>query len=137
MRLIWVLLLGMVVSQPVSAAWEKLGEAGDGEAEHATYADPATIRRTENGRRMWTLDSYKQPQTWPTPSNLNVFQSIKALIEFDCTGDRLRELASTRFSREMGEGSSVTSSEPLQWLFVIPGSVGEVRFKLACKQTRK
>jgi hypothetical protein len=126
-RLLWLL---MLVSQPVWAEWVELYGITGATDTHTHHLDPASVRKTENGRRAWVMDSYQQPQT----NSLGTFQSTKILREVDCSGGRSRYLQGHAYSGQMGEGSlvhSVTTSGA--WSFVVPESGGETSLKAICK----
>ena len=125
-----LLILLMLVSQPVWAGWVKLSEVGSGtETAYTSYFDPATVRKTPNGRRVWGLKSFAQPQQ----GSRGTYQSEKLLYEFDCNGERLRVLQWTEYSDPTGDGEMRgTRNDPEQWIVVYPGSIGETRLKAAC-----
>ena len=127
-----LLILLMLVSQPVWAEWVELGSTRGGTV--SVYWDPSTVRKTVNGRRAWAMISFEQPQA----QSYGTYQSSKSVDEFDCEGERYRNLQSSAFSGPMGTGNVVISSNsPSQWEFVIPRSVAENQLKAVCRMPLK
>jgi hypothetical protein len=123
-----LLLLLMLVSPPVWAGWVELGPVGEGADAFTIYWDPATLRKTADGRRAWMMGSYEQSWTKSVP-----YQSFKSLTEVDCAGERTRTLQKVLYSGPMGTGETVgQSNDPTGWRVFIPGSVGDERLKAIC-----
>jgi hypothetical protein len=126
-----LLILLMLVSQPAWAEWVRIGswDGGKDGGKATFYIDPATVRKTANGRRAWSMRSHEQPFAVGFTSH----QSAKTLDEFDCAGERYRKLQSSWYSGPMGTGQSVWSSdEPDRWTVVIPESIAEIQLQAAC-----
>jgi hypothetical protein len=121
-----LLLITMLLSQPVWAEWIPLAETSSG----IHYVDPLSVRKTPNGRRMWTLldhDLSKKGVKGPFPSEAS-------LMEFDCTNERSRTLQSALYSRPLGRGEVLsTHNIPSQWLVASPGALAGALLDLACK----
>ena len=98
---------------------------------YTVYVDPSTIRHEEDGVEMWELYDHKTRGTKDGYS----FLSFKKRNEYGCAEERLRTLATTYYSGNMGNGRLV-SSKPDQgkWIRVPPGSVGEALWKVACNK---
>ncbi len=127
-----LLILLMLVSQPAWADWVEMGQTLEGRDIY--YVDPATLRKTADGRRLWTMATHDSPQTHQGVP----YRSARELIEFDCAGERSRLLQQAFFSGPMLEGTSVYLWSGLgPWQFVAPQSVGELRFKTACRMRLK
>ncbi len=125
-----LLILLMLVSQPAWAGWERLGETDS----FTYYVDPTTLRKTPNGRRVWTMQSFGSPQR----DEGGIYQSGKLLVEFDCAGERTRRLEVIFYSGPMGEGLvGIQSSSASQWRFASPGSVGDIELKAVCRMPLK
>lgn len=123
----WIVLLLAVFSQPVWAAWVAVG--GSDRLDH--YVDPLTLRGTSNGRRMWVLVNSKSPRMLEGGGR---FLSMKALVEFDCSGERSRSLQISFHSGLDGSGTMIDStSSPGQWEFVSPGTAEVTYLETACK----
>jgi hypothetical protein len=124
-----LLLLLMLVSQPAWAGWERLAAAGEGADEFTVYFDPATVRKTANGRRAWTMTSHAQPQTESSVS----FRSAVHLTEFDCAGGRSRALQWSWHSGPMGGGNVVANGNvPGRWGGSPPRSIGDLWLQAVC-----
>ena len=130
-----LLILLMLVSQPVWAEWVRLGQANTGAPDSFThYLDPATVRKTSNGRRAWTMTSFEKPQTFFGKTYLSMQQHL----EFDCVGERVRSLQTALNASKTGDGKLVESSnEPTSWNVSPPGSVYETQLKAVCRMPLK
>ena len=116
-------------SGPAFAEWVPVG--GNEEAGATVYADPGTIRRNGNLVKVWHLNDFKAVQIAQGTSYL----SIKAQHQYDCTGNRERILALTKFSGNMGSGKVVyKDSHEGKWKPIAPGSVSHDLGKLACSK---
>jgi hypothetical protein len=95
---------------------------GDRDSGKTVYVDPDTIRRKGDLVKMWSLLDFKTIQTVASDS----FWSSKTQMEFDCAEERMRQLAYTWFSGNMGSGNTVHSSaNELKWESVTPDSGGK------------
>lgn len=82
------------------APWTKAGTTRDS----TVYLDKASIRKTEDGRRAWTLESFRKAQTAPDGKQ---YLSVKALHVYDCA-ERSVTLQSQLFYPEaMARGEAV------------------------------
>ena len=127
-RLLLVTLL-MLSNGPAYAEWVKVSD-GD-EAGKTVYVDPASIRLNSNLVKMWQFYDYKTVQTVEGVR----FLSAKEQWEFDCAEERSRVLALKEFSGNMGSGTVVyTNSEVGKWIPVMPGSIGQSVWKVACSK---
>jgi len=124
---LWFLIPLLVLSSgPAYPEWVQIIKTEEGVT---TYADPDTIRRKGNLVKMWELLDYETIQTVIRIS----FSSSKEQREFDCSAERVRMLAVTYFSGNMGRGKVVWSdSDEQKWHPVQPESVGQARWKFAC-----
>jgi len=122
--LITLLLLS---SGPAYAEWVSIGANNQGG--RTVYTDPDTIRLKGDVVTMWSLNDYKTIQTMGSASYL----SYKVQTEYDCAEGRIRKLASTFFSGNMGSGDVVYSiSKEGRWHLVEPGSLGQSEWDVAC-----
>ena len=128
-RLLLIILL-FLNSAPAYAEWVKVSE--DDEAEknvYNVYVDPATIRRNSNLVKMRQFYDYKTVQT---VGGIR-FLTAEEQWEFDCAEERMRQLAYTWFSGNMGSGNAVHSSANEGKLeSVTPDSVGQALWIVAC-----
>jgi len=75
-----LIMLLAVVSSSAMAEWVSLGESGDKTL--TNYADPATIRKSGNRVKMWSLYDFKTVQVR--------FRSVRLQIEYDCKEEEYR-----------------------------------------------
>lgn len=125
-RLLLIPLL-VLSSVPAYAEWVSIGV--DNPRGRTVYADPDTIRLNGDVVKMWSLNDYKTLQTGPSASYL----SYKVQNEYDCAEERMRQLAATFFSGNMGRGDVVSvhlNKGP--WQPVDPGSLGQSEWDVAC-----
>ena len=114
-------------SSPAYAEWVSIG--ADNSRGRTVYADPDTIRPKGDVVKMWSLNDYKTIQTGPSASYL----SYKVQSEYDCAEERIRKLAATFFSGNMGRGDVVyVQSNEGKWQPVEPGSLGQSEWEVAC-----
>ncbi|MEK6670443.1 MAG: surface-adhesin E family protein [Nitrospirota bacterium] len=127
-RLLLIALTLLVLSSgPAYAEWVKVSDSD--ETGKAVYVDPATIRRNSNLVKMWQFYDYQTVQT----VGGNRFLTAKEQWEFDCAEGRSRVVARKEFSGNMGSGTMVfTNSEVGKWIPVIPGSMGQTVWEVAC-----
>jgi hypothetical protein len=109
------------------AEWDPIDIADNG---RTTYADPDTIRRKGDLVKMWELHDFKTVQTAEAGS----FLSVKSQSEYACAEERVRILAYTEFSGNMGNGNVVWRRHfgEGEWGPVEPESLGQKSWKLVC-----
>jgi len=112
---------------PAYAEWVSLDATN--QRGGTVYTDPDTIRLKGDVVTMWSLHDYKTIQKMKSTSYL----SYKVQTEYDCAEERIRKLASTFFSGNMGSGDVVYSiSKEGKWQLVEPGSLGQSEWDVAC-----
>jgi len=100
--------------------------------EYIAYADPATVSRDGHLAQMRDLINLKSPQSSPYGKP---HASSTAQSEFDCRNSRIRTIAFSLHSGQMGDGDLVeTVAESHRWLPVTPGTLLNVLWRLACSQ---
>jgi len=126
----WLLITLLVLSSvPAHAEWVAIEKQYQSPARQTVYVDPDTIRLKGDVVTMWSLNDYKTIQTMGSTSYL----SYKVQTEYDCAEERIRKLASTSFSGNMGSGDVVYSiSKEGKWQLVEPGSLGQSEWEVAC-----
>ena len=128
-RLILITLLILLCSGPAYAEWVKV--TSNVQEEATLYVNPDTIRRKEEMVRMWVLTDYKTIRTLQDESYL----STKGKEEYDCDGERSRNLALMAFSGNMGGGKAVYSTPGEgAWVPVELETVGHIMWKFACEK---
>lgn len=126
-----ILVMLLAVSSNAAAAWVALGTTTDKTTDY--YIDRGTLVK------MWTLEDYKTAQEGPGSSRSYLspvkYLSSKSQYEYDCKEKRSRMLSLTWYSKNLGKGEVVNfqSDSDSKWgMFVVPGSVGESLWKVAC-----
>jgi hypothetical protein len=115
----------------VHAEWVSVGgKLEEGLTGYTVYVEPDTIRRNGEVVKLWALMDFSAMQTEPNPTYL----SVQSQREFDCTEERVRLLALTAFSGNMGSGKVVFSySDPNdQGISIEQGSVAQSLWKFVC-----
>lgn len=99
--------------------------------EMQSYMDAAGITRAGREVRMWTIDDYRKPQT---DIGDKPYRSVRSHWTFDCAKRMSDVLTVFYYAEPMAQGASVLSGSPgeRQWDKVVPGTVGELTFKVAC-----
>ena len=120
------LLLLLLVSTSVFAEWTKVSGTDD----VTTYVDYGTIKRKGNKVKMWSLYDFKTIQRWGNSSFLSQINHI----EFDCEEEAERNLDYFLYLGNQGGGEVVYSqtNRKYETSSIIPGSIGETNFKIAC-----
>ena len=114
-------------SGPAYAEWVSI--SANNQSGRTVYTDPDTIRLKGDVVTMWSLNDYKTKQRMGSISYL----SYKVQTEYDCAEERIRKLASTFFSGNMGSGDVVYSiTKEGKWQQVEPGSLGQSEWDVAC-----
>ena len=116
----------LLVSSASWAGWKSVGE--DNAA--ASYADPATIVRSGNTVKLWSLLDYK---TFQRMVEVGYF-SQKALVEYDCAEGKTRTLSLSLHAEHMGEGKVIyEDTSPHEWEPVFRETSTAVLWNIACK----
>lgn len=117
MRRIFLMLLLAAASGNAMAEWVFVS----GDKATKGYADPETIRKAGNIAKMWTLYNFQN-------------HSSKLHEEFDCKEEQTRQLYAVYYKGQMGSGNlwPPPAVDPLDWRPVIPGTIGQDMWKLAC-----
>lgn len=116
----------LLLCNPAWAAWKSVGEEESGKS----YADPATLVKSGNTVKMWSLLDYKAFQRMVEVG----YFSQKSLVEYDCKEKQIRGLMVSLHAEHMGEGKVIYADEsPHEWEVLVPDTMGEVLWKFACK----
>lgn len=114
-----------------TGGWIKVSETES----TTTYMYPSTIHGQGRLAHMWSLITYKSPQT-NSASSLS-FMSEKSECEYDCEKKMWRTLSSALHTHKMGNGQTVFSkSESDQWQPVTANFDSEILWMVACKKIR-
>lgn len=123
-RVVGVLLICAAGS--VMANWVRV--RGDGVV--TVLADPATIVRSGDVVKMWSVINYARPRT---TSDGKTYASSRQQLEYDCTENQSRSLFFSRHTEYTGWGDVVYRNDtPGRWIPVPSGSIGGALIKFAC-----
>jgi hypothetical protein len=128
----WSLLAALFLSAvPAYAEWVAVEKDYLLPGFQTVYVEPAAIRREGNLVTIWQLIDFKWMQgSARGPAR---FSSTKTYKQFNCTEKRVRLLAFTEFSLQMGAGISVDGYlDKENWLPVEPESINYALWELAC-----
>lgn len=110
-----------------AAEWRLIGD--DIEQGVKTFIDKSAISKKGTAVTLWSAIDYESPRSVDGKEQL----STKSLDEYDCQNRQYRTLAFYWYSRHRGEGDLVYSeTAPGVMMPIIPGSVGEIAWKIAC-----
>lgn len=127
MKRLFLIILVVLTCEPVYAEWMPVSEIE--RLATTVFVDPDTIFRKGEVVKLWVLYDSKTAQFGRGGPLL----STRAESEFDCIEERSRILALTDFSGNEGSGKVVYSnSDEQKWEPVIPGSVSQTLWKVAC-----
>jgi len=116
----------LLMSGAAWAGWKSVGE--DNAA--TVYADPATIVRSGNTAKLWSLLDYKDFQRMVEVG----YFSQKTLVEYDCVERKARGLSLSLHAEHMGEGKMIyEDASPREWSSVPAQSITESLWNIACK----
>lgn len=125
-RLIFVALL--MTCSLSWAEWE-LTQVNDTEI---IYHKKSSIRRNGAIAKMWTMTDFPKEQL----GSGKPYKSQITQFSYDCKSETVKIITSTVYSDSKGEGVAVSSyldkDNLLSWEPVIPGSLGETEWKIAC-----
>ena len=125
-------------SVPAYAEWVAVEETP---GLRTVYVDPDTIRREGNLVTLWLLMDFKWMQGNVGMGRFGLdpsrFLSTKTQMQFDCAEKRLRLLAFTEFSRNMGTGIPADGYvDTGNWVPVKPDSMNQALWEDACGYTK-
>ncbi len=115
------------------AEWEQLSISGD--FEFSIYVDNAPRKKNGSIVKMWELRDFSSVQT---NSSGDKFKSAKILYAYDCKEDAVAIISGTQYTGAVGSGKVIWSAtfpeKALNWEPKIPGSLGEIKWKIACNR---
>jgi hypothetical protein len=116
----------LAATTQADADWRRAGDS----ANATFYLNEDTIRSDGSMTRMWNITDYRELQTWEGYS----FFSSKSQSEYDCEQRRVRIITEQGFTGHMAQGKPTYQiDEPRPWQPILPGTTGEVRFRVACR----
>lgn len=124
-----VTLLLMVVNSSAAAAWV-LVDRSVGSGGYTVYVETTTIRRSGDMVKMWHMFDFRTVQEFKGGG----FLSSRTQQEYDCKGERARQIYFAWTSGNMGSGEVVLrNNTSLGWDPVGSGTIDENLWKFACK----
>ena len=119
-----------MVSTSVFAEWTRVTESADGDM--TVYADSETIKRKGRKVKIWRLYDYKTVQILAGDNTRRYLSSV-GREEYDCEEETSAALDIYWYSGNMRQGDIVYSSTTKdEAISILPGSIGEGIFKIAC-----
>lgn len=120
------LLLLVLISPAAFARWELLARNED----IRVLVDRDDIRRQGDHAVVWQLLDYTSAR-WV---GIQVYMSVRNLVEVDCAGRRARTVAATAYTEPMGRGQAVFSEKAPapEWNAIPEGGSAELVWKIAC-----
>ena len=113
--------------------WALVG-GGESQGSYVFYADPATISRTGDVVKMWSMYDYKVAQ-FSRFARVE-YLSLTGQNEYDCKGKKERRLYFRYHSGHVAGGVTVFTTDgiapPDQWDSLDPRSAAESLWKIAC-----
>ena len=92
----------MLLSTSAMAEWTLVSI----DSELTAYADLSSIRKTDNGFRMWSLFDLNSEGEF----NKKKYLSMRMLFEFDCNNERQRTLSTSIHRGSIASGAIIDSS---------------------------
>ena len=128
-KIIFILLMA---AHAVSwAEWDQLSVSG--EFEFNIYLDKSSKKKNGPVVRMWELRDFFSVQT---NSSGEKFKSAKILYAYNCKDDAVAIISGTQYAGSVGSGKVIWSAnfpeKDLNWEPKVPGSLGEIKWKVAC-----
>lgn len=130
----WSLITVLILSDaPAYAKWVAVETGYRLPGFQTVYVDPDTTRREGNLVTIWQLIDFKWMQgSARGPAR---FSSTKTHKQFDCTEKRVRLLAFTEFSLQMGTGLRNDGYvDKGNWLAVEPESINYALWEIVCSK---
>jgi hypothetical protein len=131
-RLLLALAPLLAPSLAQAGPWAKVG----GDKDSIVLLDQSSVRKADGGRKAWTLQSFRQPQTTPDGKP---YLSVKSQHLYACDEASRTPLAQFYFPEVLGKGEPVGSYkyEAYDAEQIAPGSPNESTLKAVCRPKRK
>lgn len=116
----------LLVSPAASAQWVQITRNED----LRLFVDRGDLRRSGDLVTVWQLVDYTSAQ-W---LGQTVIMSIRNEVEVDCAGTRMRTIAASAYTEQMGRGRMVVSEKAPapEWAAIPAGGSAEALWKIAC-----
>lgn len=121
-----LLLLLIIIANPAWANWAEVMKSENG----TFYIDQTNIRKNGQFAKVWLLNNLKEQEHGIT--------STVSLQEYDCNEERMRYLSMSKFSGQMGSGTSfalpVEEAALDKWSYIRPRSLPAFIHALVCHE---
>ncbi|WP_298924522.1 surface-adhesin E family protein [uncultured Ramlibacter sp.] len=107
------------------AGWTRVGQDEGG----SDYYDPSSVKQIKGIARLWEMSDMSKP----LEAGGDAFRSMKAQVEYDCSGERRRMLHMVLYRGQMGNGTSSSMPAEQQWKPIVPGTTGARTLAAVCK----
>lgn len=101
---------------------------------YSLYFEPSSLRidKRSGMAKMWLLYDFKTAQKDDKDDRVS-YLSLRFQREYDCKQERARTLAQSFFDGNMARGGEISNdSIERPWEGVVPGSIGENLWFMAC-----
>jgi len=124
-----ILLLALAPVMAQAGPWEPLFRDKNG----AVLLDKGSIRNAADGRKAWTMQSFRKAQTGP---DARLHLSVRSLYVYDCDSATRTLLSQTFHADVLGKGEPVGTFkyEAYDPEAIEPGTPAEKALKAVCKK---
>lgn len=124
-----VLLLALAPSVALAGPWTAIAKDKDS----ILLLDKKSVRNTDEGRKAWTLESFRKPQTAPDGK---MYLSVRSLHLYACGAGTRTPLSQTFHAEVLGKGEPLGTFkyEAYDPETVAPDSMAEKALKAVCKK---
>ena len=118
-----LLIATLLLCQSAAAEWTKVGENIRGTA---FYVDKETIEAQGTTRKLWELESFREP----TKQGIS---SIKVRREYDCGRETVRYITYTAYSGRFADGEQLGVVNTASAWDPVPGNPsGRAAYRMVC-----
>lgn len=124
-----VLILALAPGVALAGPWTAVARDKD----YTLLLDRGSVRNAAEGRRAWTMETYRKPQTAPDGK---MFLSVRSLHVYACDAGQRTLLSQTFHADVLGKGEPVGTFkyEAYDPEAIAPDSVTEKVLKAVCKK---
>ena len=124
-----VLLLALAPGAALAGPWTTIAKDKD----HTLLLDRKSVRSDAGGRKAWTMETYRKPQTAPDGKQ---YLSVRSLHLYDCDAGTRTPLSQTFHADVLGKGepAGTFKYEAYDPETIAPDSATEKALKAVCKK---
>ncbi len=124
-----VLVLALAPAAALAGPWTTLAK----DQRSALLLDSSSVRQAAEGRKAWTMESYRKPQLAPDGKP---YLSVRSLHLYGCDAGTRTLLSETFYAGVLGKGEPVATFkyEAYDPENVVPGGPSEKALKAVCKK---